>query len=122
MSSDDADDESPDHDRRFDDMSVTAEDATTADEATEPDDDAATSDEDIDAWEWNDLAAAAFATVDIRLGFLLGVYPLFVTWVARSAVSVDRAYWWFPALNTAVGTLLAMGGLWRVYPVWTVIG
>jgi len=54
MSSDDADDESPDHDRRFDDMSVTAEDATTADEATEPDDDAATSDEDIDAWEWND--------------------------------------------------------------------
>jgi 4-hydroxybenzoate polyprenyltransferase len=68
------------------------------------------------------VAAAAFATVDIRLGLLLGVYPVFVTWVARSAVSVDRAYWWFPALNTAVGTLLAMGGLWRVYPVWTVIG
>lgn len=68
------------------------------------------------------VAAAAFATVDIRLGLLLGVYPVFVTWVARSAVSVDRAYWWFPALNTAVGTLLAMGGLWRVYPVWAVIG
>ena len=68
------------------------------------------------------VAAAAFATVDIRLGLLLGVYPIFVTWVARSAVSVDRAYWWFPALNTAVGTLLAMGGLWRVYPAWTVTG
>ena len=54
MSSDDADDDSPDRDRRFDDMSVTAEGATTADEATEPDDDAVTSDEDIDAWEWND--------------------------------------------------------------------
>ena len=63
-------------------------------------------------------AAAAFWLVDPRLGALLGVYPLFVAWVARSSVSVDRAYWWFPALNTVVGTLLSMGGLWRVYPLW----
>jgi len=62
-------------------------------------------------------AAVAFAAVDLRLGALLGVYPVFVAWVARSSVAVDRAYWWFPALNTAVGTLLAMGGLWRVYPI-----
>ncbi len=66
-------------------------------------------------------AAAAFAAVDLRLGALLGVYPVFVAWVAASSVSVDRAYWWFPALNTAVGTLLAMGGLWRVYPVTEVL-
>ena len=63
-------------------------------------------------------AAAAFWLVDFRLGALLGVYPVFVAWVARSSVSVDRAYWWFPALNTVVGTLLSMGGLWRVYPLW----
>ncbi|MYL16206.1 prenyltransferase [Halorubrum terrestre] len=63
-------------------------------------------------------AAAAFWLVDPRLGALLGVYPVFVAWVARSSVSVDRAYWWFPALNTVVGTLLSMGGLWRVYPLW----
>ena len=62
-------------------------------------------------------AAVAFAAVDLRLGALLAVYPLFVAWVARSSIAVDRAYWWFPALNTAVGTLLAMGGLWRVYPI-----
>ena len=67
------------------------------------------------------VAAAAFAAVDLRLGALLGVYPVFVGWVATSSVSVDRAYWWFPALNTAVGTLLAMGGLWRVYPVTEVL-
>ncbi|WP_280586600.1 prenyltransferase [Halorubrum sp. Boch-26] len=66
-------------------------------------------------------AAAAFAAVDLRLGALLGVYPVFVAWVAASSVSVDRAYWWFPALNTAVGTLLAMGGLWRVYPITEVL-
>jgi len=62
-------------------------------------------------------AAVGFAAVDPRLGALLGVYPVFVAWVARSSIAVDRAYWWFPALNTAVGTLLAMGGLWRVYPI-----
>ncbi|WP_394338280.1 MULTISPECIES: prenyltransferase [unclassified Halorubrum] len=67
------------------------------------------------------VAAAAFASVDLRLGALLGVYPVFVAWVAASSVSVDRAYWWFPALNTAVGTLLAMGGLWRVYPITEVL-
>ncbi|GAA0717220.1 4-hydroxybenzoate polyprenyltransferase [Halorubrum trapanicum] len=63
-------------------------------------------------------AAVGFWLVDPRLGALLGVYPLFVAWVARSSISVDRAYWWFPALNTVVGTLLSMGGLWRVYPLW----
>ena len=66
-------------------------------------------------------AAVAFAAVDLRLGALLGVYPVFAAWVARSSVAVDRAYWWFPALNTAVGTLLAMGGLWRVYPITEVL-
>jgi len=57
-------------------------------------------------------AAVAFALVDLRLGALLGVYPVFLAWVARSAVDVDRAYWWFPFLNTVVGMLLTMGGLW----------
>ncbi|WP_245202724.1 prenyltransferase [Halorubrum alkaliphilum] len=67
-------------------------------------------------------AAIAFAAVDVRLGALLGVYPVFVAWVAGSGVDVARAYWWFPAVNTVVGTLLAMGGLWRVYPLWEVVG
>ncbi len=66
-------------------------------------------------------AAVAFAAVDVRLGALLATYPVFVAWVAGSSVDVSRAYWWFPALNTVVGTLLAMGGLWRVYPIWEVL-
>jgi len=59
-------------------------------------------------------AAVAFAVVDYRLGALLGVYPAFVAWVARSSVAVDRAYWWFPSLNTVVGTALTLGALWRL--------
>jgi 4-hydroxybenzoate polyprenyltransferase len=59
-------------------------------------------------------AAVAFALVDARLGLVLAVYPAFVAWVARSAVAVDRAYWWFPLLNTVVGMVLTLGALWRL--------
>ncbi|GAB3022627.1 prenyltransferase [Natronobiforma cellulositropha] len=59
-------------------------------------------------------AAAAFATLDPRLGAVLLVYPALVLAVATSSVGVSRAYWWFPGVNTAVGAALTVGGLWRV--------
>jgi len=59
-------------------------------------------------------AATAFALVDWRLGAVLLAYPLTVVAVAASGISVDRAYWWFPALNTLVGMALTMGALWRL--------
>jgi 4-hydroxybenzoate polyprenyltransferase len=62
------------------------------------------------------LAAAVFALVDPRLGALLAVYPLAVAAVALSNVDVDRAYWWYPALNGLVGMVLTLGGLWRLVP------
>ena len=60
------------------------------------------------------LAAAAFALVDYRLGLLLGLYPLLAAGVYASDVAADRAYWWFPGVNAAVGMVLTVGGLWRV--------
>ena len=59
-------------------------------------------------------AAVAFAAVHPFLGSLLGIYPVFLAGVALSDVDVDRAYWWFPFLNTAVGAVLTMAGLWRL--------
>jgi len=59
-------------------------------------------------------AAAVFWAVHPYWGGLLAVYPVFTAGVALTDVSVDRAYWWFPFLNTAVGTLLTMGGLWVI--------
>jgi len=67
-------------------------------------------------------AAVAFGSVDPRLGGLLAVYPAFVVWVVGSSVAVARAYWWFPAVNTAVGTLITLGALWQIVPLWEVIG
>ncbi len=58
------------------------------------------------------LAAIGFWFVHPFLGVLLFVYPVFAVVVARSSVSVERAYWWFPALNGVVGGVFTMGGLW----------
>ncbi|MFD1598929.1 prenyltransferase [Halobellus rarus] len=59
-------------------------------------------------------AAVVFALVDIRIGLLLVAYPALVFGIYRSDVDVERAYWWYPILNTAVGTLLTLGALWRI--------
>jgi 4-hydroxybenzoate polyprenyltransferase len=60
------------------------------------------------------VAAVAFGLLDPRLGALVGCYPVGVVLVSRSSVDATRAYWWFPAINTAVGALITMGGLWRL--------
>ncbi|WP_425492162.1 prenyltransferase [Halovivax limisalsi] len=59
-------------------------------------------------------AAVAFGLVDPRFGLLLAVYPVLVAVVATRSVTVERAYWWFPAINTAVGAALTIGGCWTV--------
>ena len=63
----------------------------------------------VAAWA---ASTVAFGLLDARLGALLAVYPIAGTAIALSDVDVARAYWWFPALNTIVGALLTMGGLW----------
>ncbi|QLG26161.1 prenyltransferase [Halorarum halophilum] len=67
------------------------------------------------------LAALAFALVDPRLGALLLVYPVLVVGIRRADVDVDRAYWWYPAINTVVGTALTIGGLTRIVPPGAVL-
>ncbi|WP_226480040.1 prenyltransferase [Natrinema amylolyticum] len=59
-------------------------------------------------------SAAAFGALDVRLGALMLVYPGLVVAITTAGVAVDRAYWWFPAINTVVGALLTVGGLWRL--------
>ncbi len=56
-------------------------------------------------------SALAFGTLEPRLGVLLGIYPVLAGAIATTPIAVDRAYWWFPAINTVVGALLTIGGL-----------
>jgi 4-hydroxybenzoate polyprenyltransferase len=60
------------------------------------------------------LAAAAFWGIDFRLGVAMLLYPAFLAGIALSGVDVDRAYWWYPALNAVVGMFLTMGKLWVI--------
>ena len=60
------------------------------------------------------LAAVAFGLLDVRLGALLGAYPLFLLATVGAGVDVDRAYWWFPIVNGVVGMVMTMGGLLRL--------
>ncbi|MFC3477127.1 prenyltransferase [Halobacterium litoreum] len=59
-------------------------------------------------------AAGVFALVDWRLGALLLAYPVLVFGIVRSSIDVDRAYWWYPYVNTLVGMAFTLGGLWRL--------
>ena len=58
------------------------------------------------------LSSLCFGAFDARLGVLFSIYPMLVFAVAFTEIDVSRAYWWFPAINTAVGALFTMGGLW----------
>lgn len=59
-------------------------------------------------------AALAFATVDLRAGGLLAVYPLAVLVVGATSVDVARAYWAYPAMNAVVGMVFTVAGLLEV--------
>ncbi|PSQ14266.1 lycopene elongase [Halobacteriales archaeon QS_8_69_73] len=57
-------------------------------------------------------AAAVFGTVHPFFAAVLGGYPLFVAGIVAADVDVDRAYWWFPAVNTVAGMILTLAALW----------
>jgi len=59
-------------------------------------------------------SAVVFAPVSTAFAALLLVYPALALGVAYTDVSVSRAYWYFPLLNTAVGGVVTFVGLWRL--------
>jgi hypothetical protein len=50
----------------------------------------------------------------VAFAALLLVYPALVGVVIYTDVSVGRAYWYFPLVNTAVGGVITFVGLWRL--------
>jgi 4-hydroxybenzoate polyprenyltransferase and related prenyltransferases len=59
-------------------------------------------------------AATLMGLLHPFLGVAFGIYPVLTALFALSTVSVDRAYWWFPIINTVAGAVLTVGGVWVV--------
>lgn len=59
-------------------------------------------------------AAFALALVHPGLGVLFAVYPVFIGVLVALSIDIERAYWWFPAINTGAGAVLTMAGLWVI--------
>ena len=59
-------------------------------------------------------AAVLMGLVHPYLGAVLGVYPIFVAAIVAADIDIARAYWWFPVLNTLVGTAVTLGGIWVI--------
>lgn len=57
-------------------------------------------------------AAIAFGLVDPRAGALLALYPTLVVGISLAPVAVDRTYWWYPAINSLIGMVVTLYGLW----------
>ncbi|MFW6436285.1 MAG: prenyltransferase [Halococcoides sp.] len=63
------------------------------------------------------VAALAFGVLHPLVGALMAVYPIALVAIAVSRVSIERAYWWFPAVNTVVGAVLTMAALWTLLDI-----
>lgn len=59
-------------------------------------------------------SAVLFASVSPAFAALLLVYPALALGVAYTDLAVSRAYWYFPLLNTGVGALVTLAGLWEM--------
>ncbi|WP_435195007.1 prenyltransferase [Natronomonas sp. EA1] len=57
-------------------------------------------------------AAAVFLLVHPFFTALLLAYPVLVFGIVRAGVPVEEAYWWYPAINTLVGMVMTLAGLW----------
>ena len=60
------------------------------------------------------VAALLMSVVHPALAAVFLLYPVFVAGIAIADIDIDRAYWWFPVLNTVAGAVLTMMGIWEV--------
>lgn len=59
-------------------------------------------------------AAVAFFLVHPLFGVLLLAYPILVFAISIAEITTERAYWWYPMVNTVIGMILSLGGFWTL--------
>lgn len=60
------------------------------------------------------LATVIISLVDIRLSLVFGLYVILSLVFIMSSISLPRAYWWFPWINTTAGMILTFAGVWQL--------
>lgn len=58
------------------------------------------------------VSALFFGASDLRLGSLFLIYPILVVLFYLSDMSDSNAYWRYPYINIATGTVLTLYGIW----------
>ncbi|WP_436900313.1 prenyltransferase [Halovenus halobia] len=59
-------------------------------------------------------AAVSMGLVHPGFAAVFAIYPMFIAGIVLASVDIDRAYWWFPVLNTIAGAALTMAAIWRL--------
>ena len=59
-------------------------------------------------------SAVVLGALSPAWGALMLLYPVLVLGYAALDVDIDRAYWYYPLINTGVGMVITMVGLWRL--------
>ncbi|MDY6780752.1 MAG: prenyltransferase [Halobacteria archaeon] len=59
-------------------------------------------------------AAVAFYVVSPLVALLMAVFPVLSAALLYADADIERAYWWYPLINTFLGMILTMGGLWMI--------
>lgn len=67
------------------------------------------------------LSALSFAFYSTYAGLLIGVYAVLAAGIMISSISIDRAYWWYPYINTAIGAVLTLWSLINLIPPSTLV-
>lgn len=67
------------------------------------------------------ISAFAFSFYNLYSGIVIGVYAALAAGIMISSVSIDRAYWWYPYINTVVGAVLTLWALLNLIPPSTLV-
>lgn len=66
-------------------------------------------------------AAASFGIHSIPAGIVIGVYAMLAAGIGFSDIPIDEAYWWYPYINTFIGTGMTLWALIHLIPPATLL-
>lgn len=66
-------------------------------------------------------AALAFGLYSPLAGVVIAVYAFLAAGIGSMSIDIERAYWWYPYINTVVGAVLTLWALLQLIPPSTLL-